>query len=43
MLFLDKNNAIQLIIYSKNEKENVSNLEIMRAKEKIINELKKCF
>lgn len=39
ILFLDRNNVIPLLIYSKNEKENVSNLEILNAKENIIKEL----
>ncbi len=39
ILFLNSDNAIPLLIYSKNYKENVSNLEILNAKENIIKEL----
>lgn len=39
VLFLDKNNCIPLIIYSKNQIENVSSNLILKAKEKILKEL----
>ena len=39
ILFLDKYNCIPLMIYSKNQIENVSVLDILKAKEEILKEL----
>lgn len=41
VLFLNKNNCIPLIIYSKNQLENISSLMIIKAKEEILKELSK--
>lgn len=39
VLFLDKNNILPLIIYSKNNTENISSYDIIRAKEEVLNEI----
>ena len=39
VLFLDETNYIPLIIYSKNQIENVSSSDIIKAKEEVLKEL----
>ena len=41
ILFLDKENIIPLFIYSKNDRENISWKEIIKAKEYILKELRR--
>ena len=41
IFFIDKANIIPLYIYSKNEKENVSYNDIIKAKQTILDELQK--
>lgn len=39
ILFLDKSNCIPMMIYSKNQIENVSSFDILKSKEEILKEL----
>ncbi len=41
VLFLDKNNCIPLLIYSKNQLENISSTDIIKSKEEVLKELQK--
>lgn len=41
VLFLDENNCIPLIIYTKNQIENISSSDIIKAKEEVLKELTK--
>ena len=41
ILSLDKNNLIPLLVYSKNQIENVTSADIIKAKEEVLKELEK--